>query len=539
MDFENYKALLFKKIKKQISLWFEATGDLKIPNIEVYRFLHSISGSLGTFQLVGLYQLSQKLINQIEDKNEKIWGREELRNFLDELISLSNEYEHYQEIETNKEASREEKIPLIQIIDEDISIIILLRDALGKKGWMVVANTEPRKAITQYFELKPDCVIIETNFKNINGNQILHELQDHNNQQFVPKIMISLLNDRLTRLNAYQLGADDFIEKPIDLEEFIGRIERLLRKKKLYDQSVLLDDLTKLYNRKFLRNLYDRNLKELTRTNRPFSIALIDLDYFKTINDRFGHLTGDKVLVSFANFLIENTRGSDIVFRYGGEEFVILFQNSILEEAVETLKRLLNQFSEQSFEINNEKVSITFSAGVTSIQHSETSLESSLMLADQALYHAKESGRARIEFLALQSQEIKKKPLFVSIIDDDALIRTMLIKILSSMNTNQYEMNIKAFENGIDFFDSHRLEERSQHFLILDGVMPVIDGIEILQKVRKIKKDSNLYVLMLTGRKSESDIERALKLGADDYVTKPFSIKELRARIQRLIQRMN
>ncbi|MEH7081339.1 response regulator [Neobacillus drentensis] len=131
-----------------------------------------------------------------------------------------------------------------------------------------------------------------------------------------------------------------------------------------------------------------------------------------------------------------------------------------------------------------------------------------------------------------------KETLFISVIDDDAIIRDMLIRILKVMVFDHFELDIETFEDGLQFFESKRLEENGIHFLILDGVMPVMDGIEILQKVKKIKNGRNIYVLMLTARKRETDIERALKLGADDYITKPFSIKELQARIERLIKRM-
>lgn len=380
MDLNKYKKLLFQKIKSQISFWFETKDLLYIENSEVYRFLHSIHGSSGTMQLGGLHQLSGRLMNLIEAKSHKKWEREELRTFLDDLISLSYEYENFVEDEKNKERRQDENVPLIQIIDDDVSMLIVLKDTLEEKGWMVAANTDPKKAITQYFDLNPDCVIIDLHLQGSSGFQVLDDLQNDNNQLFVPKIMTSQINDRETRLNAYKLGADDFMVKPFDLEELTVRIERLLKRKKLYDQLVILDGLT--------------------------------------------------------------------------------------------------------------------------------------------------------------PPEITKKTLYISVIDDDAIIRSMLMRILKIMVFDHFELDLEAFEDGLQFFESKRLEKSGDHFLILDGVMPVMDGIEILQKVKKVEKARNFHVLMLTGRKSESDIERALKLGADDYVTKPFSIKELQARIERLIKRM-
>ncbi|MEH7439594.1 diguanylate cyclase [Neobacillus drentensis] len=538
MDFTKYKNLLFQKIKSQISMWFESKEESQISNSEVFRFLHSVHGSSGTLQLGGLHQLSGRLIEQIEETDDKQWEKEELMNFLGELINLSYEFENFYEIEENKEIRHDDHLPLIQIIDDDVSMLILLKDTFEEKGWMVAANTTPEKAIAHYYDLNPDCVIIDINLADISGFQVLNDLNEHNKQKFVPKIMISLLNDRETRMKAYKLGADDFIEKPIDLEELTVRVERLLTRKKLYDQSVMLDELTKLYNRKFLNDVFNRNIKDLIRNKQLFSIAIIDLDHFKQINDSFGHLTGDYVLSTFANFLKEHTRTSDIVFRYGGEEFVILFQNTAQNDAVEIVLRLLREFSMTNFEKNETIFTVTFSAGVFTIHLPDILLEEALKIADQALYQAKKNGRARVEVINHSPIELSKKTLFVSIIDDDAIIRTMLVRILKVIDFDHFELNLEAFEDGVQFFESKRIEESGEHFLILDGVMPGMDGIEILQKVKRLKKDRNMHVLMLTGRKSESDIERALKLGADDYVTKPFSIKELQARIQRLIKRM-
>jgi DNA-binding response OmpR family regulator len=130
----------------------------------------------------------------------------------------------------------------------------------------------------------------------------------------------------------------------------------------------------------------------------------------------------------------------------------------------------------------------------------------------------------------------RNNKLIISIIDNDEMVQSLLVKILNLMNIDHFEIYIKAYDDGVQFFESNNLEEAGEHLLILDGVMPNMDGIEILQKVKSTR--SNVYVLMLSGRKSQSEIEKALKLGADDYVTKPFSIKELQARVLQIIQRM-
>lgn len=138
-----------------------------------------------------------------------------------------NKYENFVEVENKKELRYIENVPVIQIISDDVSMIILLKDTLEEKGWIVLANTAPEAAISQYFDVYPDCVIIDIDLPNISSLQILNDLQQHNHQQFVPKIIISLLHDRKTRIHAYKMGADDYMEKPIDLEEFTVRVEHL------------------------------------------------------------------------------------------------------------------------------------------------------------------------------------------------------------------------------------------------------------------------------------------------------------------------
>lgn len=537
MAIEKYQDLLFEKIKLQISQWFDINTHAIVENEEVYRFLHSIKGTAGTIQLDGLFHMASKLLEQLEGKGLEQWNKANLREFLFELVSLSYQYEHFKEADFKKVEPSDTKIPLVQIIDDDVSMLILLKEALEEKGWMVMTTTDAEKAVSLYYDLQPDCLVIDAELSEKNGFQILETIQQHNHKQFIPKVIISSENDRQTRIRAYEMGADDFIEKPIDMEEFIVRINQQLQRKSIFDQSVLIDELTQVYNRRFLFDLLERQLKELERTGTAFSIAILDLDHFKAINDSYGHLIGDKVLETFATYLKENIRSTDIVFRYGGEEFVILLPRTNDEDAKEVINRILAQFSKIEFEDQGKTFTVSFSAGVYMASNPEEASKEILKIADQALYEAKEKGRSRVES-ANKSEQPAPQTLNVSVIDDDAIIRTLLMRVLQNIDTGKVILNIQSFENGQKFFESGRLGQAGKHFLILDGVMPVMDGIEVLDKVKSADQSGKVQILMLTGRKSEYDIARALKLGADDYVTKPFSITELQARIQRLIQRM-
>ncbi|PLT27667.1 GGDEF domain-containing response regulator [Peribacillus deserti] len=537
MNLEKYKTILFGNIKTQLTKWLESEEPDTVPAEDLLRFLHSIKGTAGTLQLDGLASLAEEMMLAAEERTLP-WNKKELSDFLYTLIGLSYEYEHFNALEIKTEKNRDENLPLIYIIEDDISMLMLLKDTLESHGYMVLANTDAANTAARFLEANPDCIILNVNLPGKTGFQVLDEIKEHIAFQFVPIIMLSSENNKEARIAAFNGGVDDFIAKPIELDEFIAKIDRHIKRKKLVDQFVLIDELTQVYNRRYLNNVLTQFVSDFHRTQSPFTVAMIDLDHFKEVNDSYGHLTGDRVLIEFAHFIRSNIRGSDVICRYGGEEFIILFPNTNEKGAMLKLERLLEIFRNMVFQYEDNSFSLTFSAGLYSVTHSGILPEAIIQAADEALYHAKSTGRARVESARPAQVEIPKEKMLVSIIDDDAIIRTILVKLLENTVFNQFSLDIKPFEDGLSFLNSDRLKEKGRHFLILDGIMPIMDGLEVLQKVRKSEVRGPLTVLMLTGRKSEKDISTALKLGADDYVTKPFSITELQARIERLIKRM-
>ena len=538
MDLQKYKNLLFQNIKRTLTQWFESDKIDHIPSLEVYRFIHSVKGTAGTLGLGGLMHLSEQLLEKLDENHEFNWQKQDLQEFLFQLIELTYQYEHFDERVMQEEIVRNHDTPLIQIIDDDLSMLILLKDVLEEKGWMVITSVDPEKAVEQYFDMQPDCLIIDIQLPEKNGFELLQDIQEHNEKYFIPKLMISIQNDKQTRIKAYQTGADDFIPKPVEIDEFVVKIERHLQRKKLFDQSVLIDELTQVYNRKFLKEYFTKHLQESKRTGQAFSICLLDLDHFKQVNDTYGHLMGDHVLTEFAHFIKSKVRSFDLVYRFGGEEFVIIFPRATDMDVQLRVTEMIQEFSHKIFIHENDPFSVSFSAGIHMIDDCETTLKEAIKEADAALYEAKRLGRARAERSQSKKAPYKKKVLHVSIVDDDIIIRSILGKMLNGLQSDLFELKVGIYEDGQSFIESPSANNGENHFLILDGMMPVMDGLEVLQEVKRGRYADRFTVLMLTGRKSDGDIAMALKLGADDYVTKPFSITELQARVERLLQRM-
>ena len=534
VDLQKYKNHLFQNTKNKLTEWLSLNGETILTE-EVYRFLHSIKGTSGTLQLDELMQISSELLSKLENEGIEKWRGIDLNAFLYPLVKLIYKYENSSNLVNLNGTVLNSSAPLIQIIDDDVSMLILLKDVLEEKGWMVITNTNPENAVKQYFEMKPDCLILDIQLPQKDGFQILQEIQQHNEKYFIPTIMISINNNKETRIKAYQNGADDFFEKPIDIEEFVVKVNRHLQRKKIFDQSVLIDELTQVYNRKFLVDSLQRFFLDFKRTKQPFSISIVDIDFFKKVNDTYGHLMGDQVLRDFAQYIKRNIRSLDIIYRYGGEEFVIVFPNTTSEDAKRRLNELIKGFSQIEFTHNEVCFSVTFSAGTYTVKDDFVTITEAFKGADSSLYEAKRLGRARVECLQLTPNAYQKNILNISVVDDDIIIRTLLAQILESITIDNIELNIKVFENGPSFLNSEHAKEDVSHFLILDGIMPVMDGLEVLQKVKQGKNAQKYKILMLTGRKSKDEIERALRLGADDYVTKPFNVTELQVRIERIL----
>jgi two-component system cell cycle response regulator len=143
--------------------------------------------------------------------------------------------------------------------------------------------------------------------------------------------------DKPHRMEIHKHGADDFMAKPFDIDEFVVRIQRLIQRRREFGQVAMIDQLTGAYTRNYLKELLHKMEYDLKRANEPYCVAVIDLDHFKKINHRYGHLEGDAVLERFGGVVRKNSRSQDLFIRYGGEEFIWLLPQTPLNTACSVL----------------------------------------------------------------------------------------------------------------------------------------------------------------------------------------------------------
>ena len=200
---------------------------------------------------------------------------------------------------------------------------------------------------------------------------------------------------------AFELGGVDYIRKPIDRLELVARIKSVLKIKRLENdlrKQSITDYMTGIFNRRYFFETAIKNLEYSKRHNKHLSIAMLDIDFFKKINDTYGHDAGDFILKKFTEIINANIRTYDIFARFGGEEFVILFTDTQKTTAVNILSRVKDILNSTTFEFEDKKIDFTYSAGIVDFfeENIRTDIDSLIKIADLRLYKAKRTGRNKI-----------------------------------------------------------------------------------------------------------------------------------------------
>lgn len=244
---------------------------------------------------------------------------------------------------------------------------------------------------------------------NINQQMIdaRHKIDNHNELKLLKSDLLESLDAITGRLEAYQHSYADKLtnlqESKLAMNGHIQSLEKenisLLKEIKKERQMSLMDPLTQLPNRLGFERRLAEELTRAQRYNQPISIAILDVDFFKRINDQFGHLVGDKVLRIMAKEMKDVCRGSDFLARFGGEEFILLLPQTSLDEAFIAVDKIRQQIESRPFHFQNKPVPITISGGVSEKLVDEETADW-INRADQALYASKENGRNKVSSAA-------------------------------------------------------------------------------------------------------------------------------------------
>ncbi|NBJ91954.1 GGDEF domain-containing response regulator [Parablautia muri] len=286
---------------------------------------------------------------------------------------------------------------------DDMAVNLERAAELLKDAYEISAVKSGRQALVILRERIPDMIIIDINMPDMNGYELMEVVRSDVRLKDIPVVFISVETDRESEIEALKMGAMDFIKKPFEPEVMRSRIERVLQmaeQKKELQSFAWQDGLTSLYNRRYIERL----LNHTNRDEKKCSFMLLDLDNFKKVNDNFGHLMGDEVLVRFADVLKEKAGPRDIVCRLGGDEFAIYFpegSEGCGRSQIQPIARKL--IEDVAFEINdmlgnNCDFKVSVSIGIAEKPKDGECFSELFAAADKAMYFVKQNGKGGYHF---------------------------------------------------------------------------------------------------------------------------------------------
>lgn len=294
----------------------------------------------------------------------------------------------------------------ILVVDDSEMTRMILQGRLTQWGYEIVCARDGYEAwnILQKKD-RPNTILLDWMMPNMNGIELCKKIRQNITEPYIYIILLTAKKEKQDLIEAMEAGADDFISKPFDPHILKVRLragkritnlhkELIKAREKLRIQATH-DFLTQLCNRSELMNMMAREISRSRRDKSSVGIVMIDIDHFKQINDTYGHLAGDEILITLAEQMRQCTRRYDTIGRYGGEEFIIVLPQCAENEVHSVAERIRQTVCKTPYETKEGSVPVSVSLGATWIKPSEQDCteEGLIRVADQALYAAKRQGR--------------------------------------------------------------------------------------------------------------------------------------------------
>lgn len=292
----------------------------------------------------------------------------------------------------------------VLVADDSRLVRVMLRRQLEARGLRVEEAADGDEAVERCRSLRPDVVLLDVEMPGLDGHSTLRRLRDEDETRDIPVVFLTARTSTQDVVTGLQLGAHDYLRKPFEPSELIARVSAALRVKSLQDKlrernaqlemASRTDALTGVHNRRHLEERLEEMLSAGRRHAQPVAVLIVDVDHFKSINDSFGHATGDVVLRLIVARMACSVRREDVVGRWGGEEFLVLGASTDGASAGALGERVRVAVGAAPVTIGGaEGVTVTVSVGCAAgIEPAETLLRR----ADMALYEAKAQGRNRV-----------------------------------------------------------------------------------------------------------------------------------------------
>ena len=411
--------------------------------------------------------------------------------------------------------------PVILVIEEDPEIRHLLHVVLAGEGRDVVAVDQATSAMA-LLEARPvRLVVLDLFLTESDGRELLRRIREYPRTADVPVIVLGAHGSPQVRAECFALGADAYFRKPFDPDVLASVVATHLGRSLAKHSESTRDVLTGLLNRSGLREAYDG-----IETSCERVVAIVELDGFDRVQERAGWPAADAALRAVGRLIGEvAVENGGWAGRWEGETFVLVLSEapSVATPRIESTVARLRRVPVQGHD--GETFRVTASAGVGA-GTGANAFENLMDIARGGVYGARENGGNRVG--APPSQAPRKRKVLVA--EDDDLTASLLLHRLGREG-----FEVEWHSNGADAYEAAL--RGHPDLVVLDVHMPGMDGFELLERLRRVSVFQDVPVVLLTSQGAEADLVRGFRLGADDYVLKPFSPMEFVARIRRLVSR--
>jgi diguanylate cyclase (GGDEF)-like protein len=440
--------------------------------------------------------------------------------------TLDEEVERLLQVLRPIAATDTSKVGILVVEDDpDMARVLEMRLAAPNREVLVAGSATEAESILDEHEVA--LIILDLVLPDRDGRNVLIRLRERPGTAALPVIVLSGKGRGAPQTECFALGADAYFEKPVDLNTLAAAVATRLQRTGEVSREARQDPLTGLPNRAAFREACERARALALRKREPLSLGILDLDRFKSVNDKHGHAKGDEVLRRAATVIARSLRSSDLLARWGGEEFVVLLPNANQRGAVQCLERALQALRRERFlGADGVEFGVTYSAGVVQYPEGAT-IEEAVSKADRLLYLAKVAGRNRV----LGADEESSPPgSRILLAGGDAGLAAATAEHFGplGLQVDHIAGAGAAIAAALD---------GSVALVLLDMKVPALDGALALKELRQSSAFGSVPIIVLADSSSEQDIVRSFELGADDYIVKPFSPAELLARAHRLLKR--
>lgn len=282
----------------------------------------------------------------------------------------------------------------VLVLDDSHAQARYTETVLKKAGMIAHVITDPMEIIHALDEFSPEIIILDMYMPGCTGMEIARVIRQQDRFHSVPIIYLSAEEDVGKQLQAMSLGGDDFLTKPIDPKHLVATLHNRGRRARSLLALMIRDSLTGLYNHTHTLHLLEQEIVRAGQKDQPLCFAMLDIDYFKQVNDTYGHPIGDRILRNLSMFLKQRLRKTDHIGRYGGEEFAIILPDTGLDGATQVINEIRASFSELMQQAGNQEFSVTFSCGIADWRGDTA--QALCERADRALYTSKSEGRNQV-----------------------------------------------------------------------------------------------------------------------------------------------